>query len=135
MTTIHERIESAGITMTCKPGKGPAPKGFPEGTTSWRVTLKFPLRGTSLTTDFHMGPAYTSEPTVAEVLDCLLSDAGTYDNAHTFEDFCAELGYDSDSRENERLYNRMGREASRLEVFLGDTCGDYQDWLYETERL
>jgi hypothetical protein len=136
VTTIHERIAAAGITMTCKPGKGPAPEGFPEGTTSWRVTLKFPARGSSLTTDFHMGPGHGArEPEVAEVLDVLLSDAATINNATSFEDFCSDFGYDDNSRRIERLYYRMSREADKLEAFLGDDCGDFQDWLYETERL
>lgn len=72
-------------------------------------------------------------PGVASVLDCLASDAASYDNARNFEDWCAEFGMDTDSRKAERMYHIVGAQAKLLRHFLGNEA--YETLLFKTERM
>jgi hypothetical protein len=52
-------------------------------------------------------------PTAYDVLACMSkNDPGT------FEDFCGEYGYDTDSRKNERTYKSVLREWREVERFF-----------------
>src|ERR1700690_1900550 len=68
---------------------------------------------------FSQGAAHTKPPTLPEILDCLASDAATVENARSFEDFAAELGYDPDSRAAEKTYNICRKQAMELANLLG----------------
>lgn len=85
-----------------------------------------------MTVPFSQGQAHEKEPTALDVLDCLASDACGVDNAGTFEDWCAEYGYDTDSRKAEKTYNTCVKQASKLRDLLGDEA--YESLLYNTER-
>lgn len=83
----------------------------------WKVRLTRPRR--SMTILFSMGKGHNgAEPTAADVLDCLASDASSVDT-NSFEDWCADLGYDVDSRKAERTYRECKRQAEKLSHFLG----------------
>jgi hypothetical protein len=86
-----------------------------------------------MTLYFSMGLGLKGEPTAADVLDCLSSDASTIENASGFEDWANELGFDADSRKAERSYRVTERQTKNLQGFLGDDA--YQQLLYHTERL
>lgn len=86
----------------------------------------------SFTVTFSMGLAICHEPTAADVLDCLASDSSSVDQ-HTFEEWCSELGYDTDSRKAERTYHVCQQQAKQLRKFLGEDA--YEVLLYHTERL
>jgi hypothetical protein len=76
-----------------------------------------------------------SEPTppdVESVLDCLKSDASSYDGARNFEEWAAEMGGDSDSRKLERAYRACGDTAHQLRILLG---ADGYAELMECEQL
>jgi hypothetical protein len=45
------------------------------------------------------------KPTLADVMSSLVMDAQSVADGQTFEDFADEMGYDTDSREAERVYN------------------------------
>lgn len=84
---------------------------------------------------FSQGIAHTSPPTLPEVLDCLASDS-TYGN--DFEEFCDELGYDSDSRQAERIFKAIQRQTNKLlELFCetANRCPVLDDLRYNVERL
>lgn len=89
--------------------------------------------GHSMTLYFSMGSAHTKAPELAEVLDCLASDASGYENAQGFEDWASDLGYDTDSRSAEKIWRAVERGAKQLKRVLGDAA--YQQLLWETERL
>lgn len=98
----------------------------------WRVTLRRGKR--RMTTHFSMGYAHHGrEPEVAEVLDCLASDAAGIENARDFSDWCSEYGYSDDSRKAERIFKVCKEQARQLRRWLGD--GPYDDLLWNTERL
>jgi hypothetical protein len=85
------------------------------------VTLKRQRR--QMAVPFSCGLGIESEPTAADVLDCLLSDYYTADN--TFDDWCAELGFNPDSRKAERTFKTVLRQSDRLATFLGDALETY----------
>ena len=95
----------------------------------YKVTLR--AKGKQLTTYFSKGFGLSGEPTAAEVLDCLASDAAGYENARDFEDWASDYGYDTDSRKAEKLYRVIGKQAEKLKKFLGD---NYEALLWNTER-
>lgn len=101
--------------------RGEVPEGWPEGTSPWRVTLRY--AGRRLTVPFYTGPLAGS-PDAAGVLDCILSDANSPED---FADFCSEYGYDEDSRKAERIHRACRALAPKVQRLLGD---DYETFLY-----
>ena len=86
-----------------------------------------------MTVYFSQGSAHKKNPTLAEVLDCLASEASGVDNARSFEDWASEYGYDTDSRKAERTYQICKKQAQELKALLGQDA--YNQLLYSTERL
>jgi hypothetical protein len=107
--------EKHGITIECTYGanKRPASSSDMHG---WRVTLKHGRK--RFTCDFFQGSAHTKEPTAADVLSCLCSDAQA--GAQSFEDFCSEFGDSTDSRKAHETWKACASTARRLPRFLGD---------------
>lgn len=60
-------------------------------------------------------------PTQYGVLACISSDA---DCPETFEEFCADYGYDTDSRRAEATFRRCSQFARRLRAFF--TAGELE---------
>lgn len=86
-----------------------------------------------MTVYFSQGSAHKKNPTLAEVLDCLASEASGVDNARSFEDWASEYGYDLDSRKAERAYQICKKQAQELKALLGQDA--YNQLLYSTEGL
>lgn len=103
---------------------------MPQGSFHFKCTLKRP--GRQLTTFFSMGPAHSREPSAADLLDCLASDASGYENARGFEEWASEYGYDPDSRRAEKIFRTVEKQTEKLKRFMGD---EYETLLYHTERL
>lgn len=104
---------------------------------------------------FSQGSAHTSDPTLADVLDCLASDASGYENArvrpdgayHTtsnvnskhydtpmhFHNWAEEYGYDTDSRKAEKTFRAVKRQSEQLKRTIGNEA--YQELLWNVERL
>lgn len=72
-------------------------------------------------------------PGILAVLDCLASDSATVENARSFEEWCGDLGYDTDSRRAERTWKACVSTARRLKQFLGDDL--FRELLQEVERV
>jgi hypothetical protein len=107
--------------------RNPNIDSMPPGLRQFRCTLRCGHR--RMTVYFSQGPAIEHEPTVEDVLDCLASDAAGA--ADTFEDWCAELGYDSDSRKAEQTYRLIREQSEKLAALLGPAFGE----LLKVERL
>ena len=84
--------------------------------THYRATFRY--QGRRMTVPFSTGSAWTSPPTVADVLNSLVTDARDADEP--FDDWCAIYGYDSDSRRAERIYKAVQRQTRQLRRLLGD---------------
>lgn len=73
-------------------------------------------------------------PELADVLDSLIVDASCYDNARSFEDFCGDLGYDTDSRKALAMYEACRTTADWLTSLVGGES-EMRHLMYEVERL
>ena len=72
-------------------------------------------------------------PKLADVLDCLASDASTVENCLSFDDFASEMGYDEDSRKAEKTFNKINEQVERLKTLLGEDA--INELMYQVERL
>jgi hypothetical protein len=119
------------ITMQVKrTDDNPNMPDMPAGSNHYKCTLRFRTR--RMIVIFSQGPAIDHEPTLIDVLDCLASDAAGVENGVSFEDWCADYGYDTDSRKAERIYKACEREAEKLRNLLGDNL--YQELLWNVKR-
>jgi hypothetical protein len=125
MITLRQRTRQDGVSAESTMTDPPSEDSFDA---DWyRVTLKRGRR--QLTTPFGMGRALCREPTAEDVLQSLLSDASSADES--FEDWCGEYGYDTDSRKAERTYQQVQTQTAKLRAFLGD---DFEAYMYETDN-
>ena len=84
----------------------------------WRVQLTGPGGKMSLT--FTKGSGHGGKrPTLAEVLDCLVTDAQSLEGARSFEEWTRNLGDDPDSRRAERAYRAVVVQTDKLKACLG----------------
>lgn len=63
------------------------------------------------------GDKVPTPPTVSDVLGSLVLDAR---HSGSFEEFCMDTGYSSDSRAAERLYETLKTTRQRMIRFLGE---------------
>jgi len=116
--TMIEFCEREGVRIACETAEPPQGDDWPADAFHWKVTLR--LKGRRLTTEFHQGSAHTAEPTAADVLACLVSDAASVESEDGFEGWADSLGYDADSRKAERTYKACARIRDRVRRFLPD---------------
>jgi hypothetical protein len=83
---------------------------------SYRITLIY--QGRKHTLDYWQGIGCKDEPTAESVLYCLLSDASCLNES--FEDFCSNCGYDNDSMNAKRIYNKVVKQTEKLKNLLGE---------------
>lgn len=120
MTALEKLIREKGITIAVQFGAPRSPEF--DGALGYTVTLRYARR--QLTVPFYMGPGHGSaEPTASDVLACLCLDATSIENARSFEEWCSDLGFDSNERKAERLYKACETATRKLQRFLGD---DYE---------
>lgn len=116
------------LKITCSPGASLAwekQDDWQKRANGYRCTLSY--RGRRMSLDFWQGSGIAGFPTVEGVLDAVLSDASTIDNASSFEDWCSELGFDADSRKAEKIYRASVRQTEKLKKLLGS---EYETFLY-----
>jgi len=61
-------------------------------------------------------------PTPYDVLACLIKH-----DVETFEDFCAEYGYNTDSRKAEKIYFNVQREYKNVQRVFGDVLDELRE--------
>jgi hypothetical protein len=96
----------------------------------YKITLK--MGNKQLTTYFSHGYGITGEPEADRVLERLASDSAGVENAQSFEDWAADLGYDTDSRKAEKIFHICERQAEKLKNFLGDDL--YNVAIYDVQE-
>lgn len=70
-------------------------------------------------TGYHLGSGHKRrEPTVAEVLHSLAMDAWSVADSGGFDEWCSDLGYDSDSRKAKRMYRACESTIAKLAAFV-----------------
>jgi len=71
------------------------------------------------------------EPILADVMCALVWDAQSVADGQTFEDFAGDMGYDTDSREAERIYNGCRDEYFGLIRLCGSIDLDVLSQMYQ----
>lgn len=127
--TLSDFIGNTAITSKVKRVDANPNMSGP-GARHWVVTLR--AGRFSMRVPFSQGSAHTEAPTAADVLDCMASDAAGYENARSFEEWCSEYGYDTDSRSAERIYHTVAKQSARLKAMLG--ADNYEVLLWKTDR-
>lgn len=105
-------LGAMGVTFaaTKQSTRPDASADWAEGSTHYQVAI---VRGNkSFQVYYSMGPAHTNGPDLADVIYSLLMDTSDIDQP--FEDWAADLGYDSDSRKAEAIYRACMVEAAQL---------------------
>jgi hypothetical protein len=72
-------------------------------------------------------------PELRDVLDAVAAQAAVTDQAHGYEQWARDMGFDPDSRTGERVYRAARRQARLLRQLLGED--QYARLLWQTERL
>ena len=95
-------------------------------TLSWHGPHASVEKPITLTTSFFQGFAHSHDPTAADVLSSLLVDAAVEDYS-TFEEWCADLGYNTDSRQAYATWQGCMAMAPRVRAFLGEVFDELRD--------
>ena len=75
----------------------------------------------SMEVPWRAGIGITDDPTAADVLEALLSDAAAIENARgSFEEWALDFGFDPDSRRAERIFQKATEQTEQLRKLLGD---------------
>jgi hypothetical protein len=119
--TTTKTLKALASKVTCEAQYGKTQKTWAEydewqkSAHPYRVRLRYQRR--SLSTDYWMGSAHTSEPDANGVLTSLLLDARI--GSGSFEDYCADFGADEDSRKEYSAWQACKRTHAKLLRFLG----------------
>ncbi len=93
-----------------------------ESSRHYKVTLRIQdgaLSPKPMVLYFSQGSA-CDEPTVEDVISCIQSDAT---HGATFEEWCSDFGYDTDSRQAMAIFQACVDQERRAERFLGNQYG------------
>ena len=123
----HKNIEMQAIKVFSNPHGGEWSKAANHYQCKITVRGKGPER--MMIVYFSKGSGLRGHPNVCEVLDCLASDASFA--ADTFENFCSDLGYNTDSIKDLETYNTIQKQTKELRTLLGN---DLYFELIECER-
>lgn len=89
----------------------------------WVFELRLTRKRKQYTFEFGQSiAAGDNEPTIYDVLTCL-----TQSDPYTFEDFCGNYGYDTDSRKAEKIYHAVVKEWKSVERLFGDILEELQE--------
>jgi hypothetical protein len=111
------QVQGSTVTLVSARKVSKTSPTFPNAT-AWRVTLGYGNRVMGL--DFYMGSGHNGKaPTVDDVTECVYSDASMVAQADDFAEWAADLGCDSDSRSEEKIYRAQLCQTRRLRTLLG----------------
>lgn len=108
---------------------------WPRGSSHWRCCLKRTMpdgKRKQFTCDYSMGSAHKGKPNVADVVSSLLLDARAGDES--FADFCANFGYDEDSRKAEATWRQCRTVYHKITPMFEDFLEELQAALEEEGR-
>ncbi len=128
--TPEKFIKQYKVTMTCE-RIAKRPDGISFGTNHFALCLH---RGKNkMNLYYAMGFAHIGDPKLEDVLDCLGSDANCIDNTNGFEDWASDLGFDKDSRSDEKIYQASLKSDNDLKILLGES--GYNALLFNFEQM
>lgn len=115
----EEYVASLGIRFEAKL----VTDGGDKSPSVWRCIMERSTQGRTVrivVPEYSMGAAYRTKPIAPDatgVLWSLVSDAECVRGDVSFEEFCLNLGYDTDSRKAEKAYLACRRELDELRRF------------------
>jgi hypothetical protein len=116
-TELEKLCESHQVRITCK--FVDTVRGTPDEPDwqhhEYKCTLHY--AGRKLTTTFRQGTGHSNEPTAADVLACLTSDASS--GEMSFSEFCDNFAYNPDSIKAHKTWRTCRTLAARVRKFLG----------------
>lgn len=99
-----------GMTITRLDARPDDLSDWGDGARHWKFTI---ARGEQQHIGhYSQGSAHTRAPDMLDVLECLLSDAQLAE--YDFDEFCNEMGYDTDSRRAERVHRACKQTAAGM---------------------
>jgi len=122
---MSQFIESCGLSMSAVQIKASTDchrmtkedKKWHDTASHWNVSLSN-KEGEVRSWEYSAGSAHKGEPSMTDVLESLQCDASGRDG-QSFEDWCSEFGYDTDSKRAEATYNACGQTVYKLRSLLG----------------
>lgn len=87
-------------------------------------TIKLSFGRKTYSVDYWQGTGIKNKPTLEGVMESLFLDAESGNDS--FEDFCSNFGYDTDSRNAEKIWNACQKTKKELSRLLGDQYGHYK---------
>jgi hypothetical protein len=99
--------------------------GWSEGSRHYDATVSFEIGGKRVARDFeyHVGSGVTGAPKRRDLLSCLALDATSGDQS--FEDFCSDFGYDTDSRKAYATWEACRESGEKLRDVFGTAFEDF----------
>ena len=97
--------------------------GFGPNARHYEITLYYEDRHYRL--HYSQGCAHTADPTLEDVLECLVMDSAYIDRASSFEEWADEFGYDTDSRKAEKIYKACKDQYENLQYLFGEAFEDF----------
>jgi hypothetical protein len=86
---------------------------------------------------FSQGLGITHDPTMADVLNCIASDASGILNTQDFNDWCGDYGYDAYDADSRRkvwkIYTATKTQTAKLEALIGTDA--LNELAFEVEQL
>ncbi|UMO77802.1 hypothetical protein [Bacteriophage Phi NF-1] len=114
---LNDYLVDVGVEVKIERNTTFERKDFPEGSRHYNVTVSN-QSGDSFLRVYSQGPAIEDEPSILAVLHSLVLD---YDCGElSFDDFCSDLGYNADSREDYKLW----RSAKLINVEMFNILGN-----------
>jgi hypothetical protein len=130
MVTLASRVKEFRVTGSIKFTGNVRQDGYWRN--QWKVVLRNNKTGKQYTFPMFTGDAF-GEPTITDALNCIVVDAQCWFNANSFQDFCEEFGYDSDSISHRKIYDACGKAYENLMRVFG--YKDTKALLFDTESL
>lgn len=85
----------------------------------WEAEITRTSTNETMTIDYFTGMAITEDPSLEDVLYAMVSDKNTIDGANSFEDWCYQYGYNSDSITDHDTYLSCVKHDEMLRQFFG----------------
>lgn len=92
--------------------------GNPSKAQEWDLDTPYPFNIRTLYDEEQAAKFKPVPPSLIDVLHCLTSDSDCAD--YTFEEWCDNLGYDTDSRKAERMFKARCNQTVLFKRLIGD---------------
>lgn len=81
----------------------------------------------NMTLPFFVGSLFGGDPTIEDVMDCMHSDCASLEEDPSFEEWAFNMGFDPDSRKDERIFRELEFQVDSLRNILGEE--HYDRWM------